>query len=270
MIIAYVLAAISGLLGGSFINAWIYRMEKNESVIFGRSKCPHCGKKLGPLELIPIFSFLLQKGRCRGCQKDISWVYPVGEAATALLFLLIAWRHTEGIAISYCDISKVSLGIGVLFLRDAIFVVFLSTLFIFDLKHKLVPDQAVIPAIVVAFVWNMLGGMPLNSLLIGIAVGGGFFFLQYVISKGKWIGDGDIRIGLMMGAMLGWPGVLPAIFISYILGSVISVLLLLTKKASWKTAVPFGTFLTVGTLIILLWGNEILAWYNGLTGLMMC
>lgn len=251
----YILAGVLGLIAGSFLNAWVYRMEKGESVVRGRSKCPNCGRVLGVLELIPLLSYAFQGGKCRGCQTKISAHYPAVELVLGLLFILIAWRH---------------LGAGggdmVRALRDAIFCVFLAAIFIFDFKHSLVPDQVVLPAIIAAFGWNLAGGIGASNLLAAAAFGAGFFFLQYAVSRGRWIGGGDVRIGAMMGAMLGWPNVVPAIFFSYLMGAVISLALLWLKKAGWKSAIPFGTFLSLGTVITLLWGDDIVRWYLASVG----
>lgn len=265
----YVLAIIAGLIAGSFINAWVYRMEKGESVIWGRSKCPHCGRVLGALELVPIISYLALRGRCCGCGKGISWHYPAIEAALASLFLIAAWRHAHGVMADVCLQTLISTSPERVF-RDYIFVIFLATLFIFDFKHKLVPDAVVLPASLVALVWNMVLGTSVLNILLAAGIGAGFFFLQHLVSGGRWIGEGDIRIGAMMGAMLGWPNIIPAIFISYLLGAGVSILLLVAKRASMKTALPFGTFLAIGTFIILLWGNEILGWYFNFSGIARC
>ncbi len=265
----YFLAVILGLIFGSFLNAWIYRMEKGESVILSRSKCPHCGKVLGPFELIPIFSYIIQLGRCRGCGQKISWHYPAIELALAVIFLIIAWKQSREIPVDVCGQIFAEIG-AERALRDYIFAIFLAALFIFDLKHKLVPDQVVLPAAMLAFVWNSILGINLLNLLLAASLGAGFFFLQYIFSKGRWVGEGDIRIGAMMGAMLGWPGALGAIFLAYIFGSVISIFLLSSGRVSRKSFLPFGPFLTVGTFVFLLWGDEILAWYFRLTGLAAC
>lgn len=265
----YLTAVIGGLIVGSFINAWVYRMEKGESVVWGRSKCPHCGRILGALELVPIISYLALRGRCRGCGKGISWHYPVIEAALAAIFFILAWKHAHGVLADVCVQTLSSVGPERM-LRDYVFILFLATLFIFDLKHKLVPDAVVLPAALVALVWNIILGTSVLNLLLAGAIGAGFFFLQYLVSGGRWIGEGDIRIGAMMGVMLGWPNIIPAIFISYLLGAGVSILLLGAKKASMKTAVPFGTFLAIGTFITLFWGNEILIWYFNLSGIARC
>lgn len=265
----YLTAVIGGLIAGSFINAWVYRMEKGESVVWGRSKCPDCGKILGALELIPVISYLALRGRCHGCGKNISRHYPAIEASLAAIFLIVAWKHLNGVTQDICGTLSVNIGV-VMVLRDYVFAMFLATLFIFDFKHKLVPDAVVLPAAAIALVWNLILGTSVLNLLLAAAIGAGFFFLQYLVSGGRWIGEGDIRIGAMMGVMLGWPNIIPAIFISYLLGAGVSILLLGAKKASMKTAVPFGTFLAIGTFITLLWGNEILIWYFNISGIARC
>lgn len=247
-----VLAALTGLFIGSFLNGWIYRLEVDKSILRGRSKCPNCGKILSPFELIPIFSFLIQRGRCRGCKQKIPVQYLVVEVATALLFGFIFWKYD---------------GETILAIRDCVFASALLVLFIFDFKHGLVPEAVVLPATAVAFFWNFLMGKEWQNLLLATAFGAGFFLVQFALSRGRWIGGGDIRIGGMMGAMVGFPLILPAIFISYILGSIVSLALLITKKASFKTAIPLGTFLTTATAMTLWWGEKLVSRYLEFIGL---
>jgi prepilin signal peptidase PulO-like enzyme (type II secretory pathway) len=104
-------------------------------------------------------------------------------------------------------------------------------------------------------------GFSIYSLALGALIGSGFFLVQYVLSRGRWIGGGDVRLGVMMGALLGWPNILVALFVSYILGAIVAIPLLIMKKKGMKSEIPFGTFLSVGTLAALLWGNQVINWY---------
>lgn len=246
------IAVVLGLLIGSFLNAWIYRMEIGKSVFSGRSRCPSCGKILGPLELIPLVSYFIQKGRCKGCKSNIPVQYAAIEAVTGALFALTYLVHKDLSASAF---------------RDFVFIGALLVIFVFDLKHSLIPDQVVIGAAVGAFFWNFLLGMQIQSLLFGAVFGGGFFLFQYLISRGRWIGAGDIRVGVMMGAMLGPPLTLVALFISYISGALIGIFLLARGKAKFGSTIPFGTFLTVGTTTALFFGDRILSWYLNQLGL---
>jgi len=144
----------------------------------------------------------------------------------------------------------------------ALFGALLLFIFLYDVKHELILDKITVPAIAIVFVvsWWM-GYIPVTSLLAGAGVGGGFFLLQFVVSKGKWIGGGDIRLGVLMGVMLGVSGTLASLLLSYVGGAIIALGLICAKKATVKSHIPFGTFLTAATYAILLYGNEIISWY---------
>ena len=134
-------------------------------------------------------------------------------------------------------------------------------IFIYDLRWYLILDKVTIPAMIIVFILNLLLGFNLWNLLVSGIIGGSFFLLQFVVSKGKWIGGGDIRLGLLMGLSLGWPQVMLAIFLGYIIGSIVSIFLILLKKKKWGSQIPLGIFLSTGTIIALLWGERILDWY---------
>ncbi|MEK7606765.1 MAG: prepilin peptidase [Patescibacteria group bacterium] len=253
---------IFGLLIGSFLNVVIFRLpskpsphvgegrERGNSIWRGRSYCPKCRKTLAWYELVPILSFFLQSARCRGCKQKIDWQYPLVELATALGFLLVwtmagdqgLWRGIEG----------------------WVFTSFLIVLFVYDLRYGLIPDQVIFPAMAVAGVFFLAAHFTLLFTaywLLAILVGGGFFALQYYSSRGRWVGDGDIRFGALMGAMLGWPGVLVALLVSYLIGGAVGAGLLLAGKKHFGQTLPMGTFLALGTFIAMLWGKQIIQWY---------
>ena len=159
-------------------------------------------------------------------------------------------------------------------MRNWIFAVFLTIIFLYDFKYYLILDKVSIPAIVIALALNVTINLIstqhsvfnyLGQYLLAGAVCGGFFLLQFLISKGKCIGGGDIRLGFLMGIMLGWPHVLAAIFLAYIGGSIIGLALIAARQASMKSQIPFGTFLTISTFVVLLWGSGIIEWYLSFT-----
>ena len=248
------LIAVLGLVIGSFLNVVIYRLRTEEKGHRSRSMCPECNAVLRPSELVPVFSFIFLKGRCRNCSKPISWQYPLVELSTSLLFVAAFLRHT-GVA----ELEPASLH---MFLRDAFFITLLTVVFVIDLRDMVVFDAVTIPGALIALVINLIMGVPLMGLLLAIAIGGGFFLLQWVISRGRWIGGGDVRIGAMMGAMLGFPGVVMALLLAYIVGAVVAVALLSAKKTTWSSQMAFGTFLSFATVIVLLWGDRIWAVYG--------
>lgn len=247
--------ALLGLAIGSFLNVVIGRLRSGETGWRSRSQCPDCHAVLRPSDLVPLFSFVVLRGRCRSCQKPISWQYPIVEFATAALFLAAFWLHGGS--------TGLQIGPSML-LRDWLFIAGLTIVFTVDLRDMVVFDSVTIPLAIIAFIFNLaLGADPVNLLLAAV-VGGGFFLLQYVISRGRWIGGGDIRIGAMMGLMLGFPGVLLALFLSYVGGAAAALVLLAAGKAKWSSQMAFGTFLSAATVLVLFFGQGLLAWYASL------
>lgn len=258
------LLLLFGLAVGSFINAFTWRLHEGMSLARGRSMCPSCKVTLSWKELVPIASYILLAGKCASCRVRISPQYPLVEGATAALFAL------AGSALGSAD------PVGLAFALASISV--LIALFVYDLRWYQLPDVITLPAIVAAFFANgfllrpepCLPGSalcflenPWLNLLFAMAIGGGFFLLQYLISSGRWIGGGDIRMGALMGAMVGYPGILLALFIAYMTGSIVGIGLLLGKRAGMKSEVPFGPFLATATLIVMLFGNSLLALVQG-------
>lgn len=146
--------------------------------------------------------------------------------------------------------------------RISFFVLVLVVLFVWDLRRGILPDAITLPSIAVMVVWNLVGGhVPLWSMVAGASVVSGFFFVQFLVSRGRWIGGGDIRMGALMGAMLGlWPAVIAA-YSAYVLGAIVGGALLLRGTHQRTSALPFGTFLAVGSGIALLWGERVVMWY---------
>ena len=239
-----------GLIIGSFINCLIYRL-KNKQAITGRSFCPQCKKQINWYDNIPLLSYFLLRAKCRWCRKKISLQYPLVELITAMLFLIVF------IATYNLQLTTYNL---LLILRNWTFTAFLIIIFIYDFKYYLILDKIIIPAIIIAFIFNLFFYNLLNLLLAAL-IAGGFFFLQFIVSRGQWIGGGDIRLGILIGLMLGWPNILVALVISYVLGSIIGLGLIITKRATMKSTVPLGAFLSIGTFISLLWVDKIIEWY---------
>jgi len=257
MIVAFVF--ILGLLVGSFLNVVILRLHRQESFIKGPSKCLFCKHRLYPKDLVPLFSYLFLKGRCRYCQKKFSHQYPLVELFTGLVFVLVFYK-----IIPSFDILNISFLQFIHLLDWWTISSFLIIIFVYDLKYYLILDKVIIPVIILSLIVNLFLGFSLFNLIFAVVIGGGFFLAQFLISKGRWIGGGDIRLGALMGAILGWPHVLTALFLSYFLGSIVSIVLLLYKKKEWGDKVPFGTFLTVGTFMTMLWGPFLVKFYLSL------
>ena len=250
----YVFIGIFGLIIGSFLNAVIYRLKSGDSIVKSRSKCTHCQRQLKAKDLVPLFSWLALKGKCRFCNDKISWQYPAVEFITALLFII-------GYLILVTDFSTFIILNYIFYL---IAISFLIVIFVFDHLHQLILDKVTIPLMVIAIIFIFV--LRLNwteHVLAGIA-GGAWFGWQYVLSKGKWIGGGDIRLGIIMGLLLGFPGVIVALFLAYILGAIVGVYLLATKKRDRGSQIAFGTFLSLSTVVTWLCGDQLLNWYLGL------
>ncbi|MFH1667771.1 MAG: prepilin peptidase [Candidatus Komeilibacteria bacterium] len=253
----YLFLSILGLIIGSFLNAVIYRLHSGDSIAKGHSKCPNCGHTLGAKDLVPLLSWLLLKGKCRYCQAKISWQYPLVELSTAILFVL-----------GYLVLVEPVLGATYLtclsFLYYLIATSFLIVIFVFDQKHGLILDIVSIPLIIIAIIFTFILQQDILTYLLAGLVGFAWFGWQYAISKGKWIGGGDLRLGLAMGLLLGWPKIIIALFMAYIVGAIVGVYLLATKKKNRQSQIPFGTFLSFATIIVWLWGGYLWQWYLGL------
>ncbi len=239
---------IAGLIVGSFLNVVIFRLEKNKSFIFGRSVCLGCNNQIVWHDNIPVVSFLLLRAKCRNCRRPISWQYPAVELATAIIFIWLFSRF----------------GINFKFFSLIIFSCFLLVIFVYDLKHYLILDRVSIPAMVAALLLNLMLRLGFVNLLLGAIIGGVFFAFQFFVSKGKWVGDGDIRLGFLMGLMLGWKMLLVALFLAYLIGSFVSILLMIFSNKKMSSQIPFGPFLALATFITLIYGTEILNWYLNL------
>lgn len=248
----YFLVFIFGLAIGSFLNVIIYRLDKKASAFEGRSRCPKCRKHLKWYDNIPLVSFALLRGRCRNCHKKISWQYPIVELATASAFLINAIVLVSRPQLITADVEAIfSL------LTSFLFTSFLIVIFVYDLNKYQILDKVSIPLIITALVLNLFFYSFWNLILAGL-IGFAFFGLQYLISGGKWIGDGDIRLGLAMGLMLGYPKVLIGLFLAYLIGSLVAVGLIIFSKKNMKSRIPFGPFLAGATYLIFLFGDYLL------------
>ena len=253
-----VLVFILGALVGSFENSVIYRLDNIESIIKARSHCPHCKAQLKPWDLIPILSFILLYGRCRYCKKEISWQYPLVEAGTAIIFLALY--------------TKFGLSWETVFL--ALISAALIVIFVYDLKKQLIPDEILIPAAILTILWllanfgfggklNILTNQSLSSNLWGLLFGGGLFGILVAVSKEKWMGVGDVKLGALLGLILGSPLILVVLFFAFILGSASALLMLSLGKKHLTDQIPFGPYLIIASYIAIFWGEKIIGWYLG-------
>jgi len=241
---------IFGLLVGSFLNSVVCRLEKGEGIAMGRSYCPKCEHKLGILNLIPILSFLMLKGACRYCKKKISAQYPLVELGTAVLFAF-------GFTRFFPDLLFI--------IHYLLFTSFLIVIFIYDLKYYIIPDKIVYSAIALAVIFRTyeysLQAYGITPIILSTLGAAGFFAIIHFGSQGKWMGFGDVKLALLMGLLLGWPGILIALFLSFFFGAVIGTVLIVFGKKGWKSEVPFGPFLITGLFVALFFGQALLDSY---------
>lgn len=243
-------AFIFGAIWGSFLNAVLWRTRAGIPISKGRSMCPQCEKVIAWYDNIPVLSYLFLHGKCKSCHSSISASYPIVELLTGFLFAYIAAFHDF-------------ISVGLIF-RDWVIAWYLLFIFIYDYRHKEIPDRAsLVPAIFVFFYNGFFGYISWQSMLFGAAIGSVFFLFQYVVSKGKWIGGGDIRLGLLMGVILGWKVTIVALLLAYIAGALVGIVLLIKQKKAMQSEIAFGTFLSVATYVCMFYGGDILNWYIG-------
>ena len=245
---ALLVAALVGLVVGSFLNVCIHRLPRQESVAWPGSHCPQCGHALSWYDNIPVVSYLSLRGRCRYCRARIPVRYLLVEIATAALFVLLVRLYPP----------------GVLLVGRLLFGCALIVLFVIDIDHRILPNVITVTGIPVGFVFSMFAEPGWMSSLIGIVAGGGIplaIALAYERIRGhEGLGMGDVKMLAMIGAFLGWQRMLLTLVLGSFLGSIIGVIFIMAGKGS-KYALPFGTFLAIGALATLVIGDRILAWY---------
>lgn len=263
MDILFVLTAfVFGLIFGSFLNVVIFRLNTKDSIVNARSKCLSCSHVLAWYDLFPVFSFLSLGGKCRYCKKKISWQYPLVEISTGIIFAVIFSQNFQGYAFDLINVIH-------FFLVTYIFFA-LVVIFVFDLKHYIIPDEVVFPAIGVSFLLLILdsvaaqGGFDLLRVLdfIGAALfAAGFFQFLIIITKGKGMGGGDVKLGFLLGLTLGLSNTLLALFTAFLSGAIVGIILITQGKKKMKSMLPFGPFLIFGFLVSYFYGSAIIEWY---------
>ncbi len=241
-----------GISVGSFLNVCIHRLPRRESVVTLSSHCFTCARPLLWFENVPLFSYMLLRGFCRTCHARISIVYPLVEMITGLLFVTHYWQ----------------IGWQPLTVSRFIFISAMVALCVIDLKHRMLPDAITLPGIVFGFSlsWFMAPGW--QSSLMGIVFcGGGMFVIReiyYWIRNEEGMGMGDIKMLGMIGAFLGLKLALLTLMSAVLLGSVIGIFVIVTGRGDMKHALPFGSLLSFSTILAVLSGESIVAWYLSL------
>lgn len=250
-----------GLIIGSFLNCFLWRIHENEG-LWNRSYCPKCRRQIEWYDNVPILSFIFLRGHCRHCHQSISIQYPLVELVMGLLFSLTFYLSWFGgfseVGVSFFDGNFFTLSL----VKDWFIVFIAVAIFVYDWRWFLIPDIIILPAVVLVFLLNFYLGNDLLTMVWALLLGGGFFLSQFLLSHGKWIGGGDIRFGAFMGVALGRLDMLfLAIILSYWIGAVVGIFLLVKKKKTWGSQIPLGVFLSMGTLLALFFGKGMLSWY---------
>ena len=259
---------IFGLIAGSFANCAIFRFGEGESALDGRSRCPKCRRELAWYDLIPVVSFFILRGKCRHCQKPISWQYPAVELAVAGLFCAAAWRFYPAVFAGHFSFFP-------LFELSAwwIFLAAMAVVFSADWRWYLIPDGALIAGLIAVlalragalaqdcFLFGRIDFAALADPFSGAAFAGGLFLAMFLASRGKWMGFGDVKLAFLMGLALGFWPVLLAVFLANLFGAIMGLVMVSAKKKKMSSPIPFGPFLVAGLLVSLFFAPAILDWY---------
>lgn len=224
---------IFGLIIGSFLSAYSYRLPREISIRNGRSKCPNCHTQIKSIDNIPILSFIFLGGKCRNCKQKISLRYPLIEISTAITFVLI------GFNIFHLVIASI-----------------LILIFVIDLEHQIIPDELVFFGLVIFIVFNFQNTLYTN-LLAGLLSASTLLFLNF-ITKGKGMGLGDVKLAILLGAIVGINLFLIWLFLSFLSGAIMGIILIIFQRAEIKSKIAFGPFLIIGLILTNLFGQSLL------------
>lgn len=240
---------IAGFFIGSFLGVVVDRVPFNKTIFKGRSKCDNCKKKLGIIDLIPIASYLILKGKCRYCNKKLSLYYPFYEIVTGLIYFITTWY----LLLRFESLNFLTL-FFYLFIASILIVVFFT-----DLKYGVIPDGIIISGIIITLIFIILNSPTLVlSYLYSAIVAFLFLLFLFLITKGKGMGFGDVKFAFLMGLLLGFPSIIVSFYIAFLTGAFISIILILCRgKHFLKKTIPFGPFLSLATYIAFLWGEII-------------
>ena len=256
-----ILCGLAGLVIGSFINVLILRTRAGTNWVHGRSECPHCKKPLKVYDLIPVLSYISLRGRCRYCHKAISAQYPLVEATTAIIFAALAWHFHPNATTGGAHL--------IFWLLISIPLVAAA---VYDLRWEELPDRFTVSAIVLAVIgvlWLQFGAHQavLAQRILGTAFFGGGIYLIWLFSGGRWIGDGDIRLAVLMGLLFNTSALLLSILLSFNLAAIVSIGLMVSGRKGRHDHIPLGIFLVAGIYLTLFFGSAILNWYGNLLGI---
>lgn len=245
------LAFWGGAVVGSFVLVLVDRLHRHEPWAMDRSRCEYCKRTLRARDLVPIVSYVLLRGRCAHCGERIAGWHLGAELLCGALFVVAVWLTPE--------LQPTLLAARLLVVSVA------AALILSDVRHGTLPDVLTLPALAIVLAYQALSGNGVSAI-VGAVVGGLFYLLQLVVSKGRWVGAGDVRIGFLVGALVGWPYLLLALLIAYVGGAIVSLVLLATKTVKLTSAVPFGAFLLPAALVVQWFGATLLGFFLPLSG----
>ena len=259
-IVIIIVLGLLGLCFGSFVNALVWRIRKKRDIVRERSECTHCHHILAWYDLIPVLSWVFLRGRCRYCRKPIDDT-PLVEIVVTVLFVVsyIVWPY---------QLSTVAEWL--LFGSWLVALIALVALADYDIRWQLLPDVIVFPLMVLgsAIGWLRFGmiaqlsvGEAMIQILGGVAVIAGLYGVLYMVSSGRWVGFGDVKLNVFIGLILGWQGAIVAVFVANLLGTALVLPGLLSGRLSRTSRIPFGPFLIAGCIITMLWGQQLIDWY---------
>ena len=244
-ILLYSGLGLLGLVLGSFYNVVIYRYPAGLSIIRPRSYCPRCRRTLRSADLIPIFSYLFLRGRCRYCREKIPFRYAAVELAGAAILIALFWRF----------------GFSTGFFKYMPILSLLLIISVIDLDIQKIPNLFVALILGWALLWQLFSpALSWLDALLGLLVGGGATFLVAMISRGG-MGGGDIKLLAALGFLAGWRDLLLLLFVAVLLGAIVGIAMIIIQKKNGKTALPFGPFIAAAYLIALFWGEQIWSFY---------
>jgi len=252
-------AFLFGLAYGSFLNVVILRFDDWMAIVNKPSHCPKCKNNLKWYDLVPVFSFIFLGGKCRYCTKPISWQYPLIEVTVACLVAAsYFWLFIAN------DLVLYQSAFGLVALVVAIGA--MMTIFMHDLKEMMVPDVMSNLLIIAAVIYALIVHQDTLGTIYSALVGFLPIMLLVYPSRGKWMGEGDVKIAGALAILVGWPSAVVFILLSFLLGGAFGTMVLLAKKGGLKTALPFGPFLIIAAIIALFWGEALTIWYLGSIG----
>jgi leader peptidase (prepilin peptidase)/N-methyltransferase len=237
---------ILGLCMGSFLNVCIYRIPTGESIAYPSSHCIYCNTPLKPLDLLPIFSYFLYKGKCKYCGEVIPLQYPIVECLSGIVYLSFYFKY----------------GLTLDFLRDVVLSGLLIIIACIDYRIQIIPNKCIFYGLILGIFFNLLDQSKIAFIdgWLGCTIGGGIFLLIALVAKGA-MGGGDIKLMGVLGLWLGWKPILLVILLSFWIGAFVSIILIVLKKKKRKERIPFAPFIALSSFITMLYGEEILHFY---------